>query len=292
MRSRPRTEARVRGARLPDPQRLGEAMIPRETLIAELGHIVGPGQVLTSARDTRGYTRGFRYGSGPVAAVVRPGSLVEQWRVLNASIAAGRIVIFQAANTGLTGGSTPWGDDYDREIVLVSLRRLKGVHLIDGGRQVVCLPGATLDALEKALRPLGTGAAFGDRVVLHRRLGARRHLQQLRRRADPARAGLYRDDALRRGPRGRLRRPRQPPRPAARQRPRGDPRPRRARRPARARADRGLGVGPRIRHPRPRRGSRDPCPLQRRSPPPARVRRLRRQARGLRGAPRHLRGGG
>ncbi len=130
-------------------------MTTREQLIAELGRIVGSGHVLTAERDTRGYTRGFRYGNGPVAAVVRPGSLVEQWRVLNAAIAAGRIVIFQAANTGLTGGSTPWGDDYDREIVLVSLRRLTGVHLIDGGRQVVCLPGATLDALEKALRPLG-----------------------------------------------------------------------------------------------------------------------------------------
>jgi len=130
-------------------------MTTREQLIAELGRIVGSGQVLTAERDTRGYVRGFRYGSGPVAAVVRPGSLVEQWRVLNAAMAAGRIVIFQAANTGLTGGSTPWGDDYDREIVLVSLRRLKGVHLLDGGRQVVCLPGATLDSLEKALRPLG-----------------------------------------------------------------------------------------------------------------------------------------
>jgi D-lactate dehydrogenase len=127
----------------------------RKDLIAELGRIVGARHVLTSARATRGYTRGFRYGGGPVVAVVRPGSLVEQWRVLNAAIAASRIVILQAANTGLTGGSTPWGDDYDREIVLVSLRRLKGVHLIDGGRQVVCLPGATLDALEKALRPLG-----------------------------------------------------------------------------------------------------------------------------------------
>ena len=130
-------------------------MKSKDALIAELGRIVGTGHVLTAERDTRGYTRGFRYGSGPVAAVVRPGSLVEQWRVLKAAIAAGRIVIFQAANTGLTGGSTPWGDDYDREIVLVSLRRLKGVHLIDGGRQAVCLPGATLDALEKALRPLG-----------------------------------------------------------------------------------------------------------------------------------------
>jgi len=127
----------------------------RASLVAELGTIVGSSHVLTAERQTRGYTRGFRYGSGPVAAVVRPGSLVEQWRVLKAAIASGHIVIFQAANTGLTGGSTPWGDHYDREIVLVSLRRLKGVHLIDGGRQVVCLPGATLDTLEKALRPLG-----------------------------------------------------------------------------------------------------------------------------------------
>ncbi|WP_261401954.1 D-lactate dehydrogenase [Chenggangzhangella methanolivorans] len=70
-------------------------------------------------------------------------------------VEAGRAAIFQAANTGLTGGSTPWGDDYDREIVLVSVMRLKGVHLIEEGRQVCCLPGATLDSLEKLLRPLG-----------------------------------------------------------------------------------------------------------------------------------------
>jgi D-lactate dehydrogenase len=130
-------------------------MTDRDTLLADLGRIVGRRHVLTAARDTRRFTRGFRYGSGPVAAVVRPGTLIEQWRVLNAVIAAGRIAIFQAANTGLTGGSTPWGEDYDREIVLVSTMRLKGIHLIDGGRQVLCLPGATLDALEKRLRPLG-----------------------------------------------------------------------------------------------------------------------------------------
>ena len=136
----------------PDPVRIP---VSRDDLIAELGRIVGSSHVLTAERETRAFTRGFRFGGGPVAAVVRPGGLVEQWRVLNAAIAAGRAVIFQAANTGLTGGSTPWGEDYDREIVLVSLRRLKGVHLIDDGRQVVCLPGATLDTLEKRLRPLG-----------------------------------------------------------------------------------------------------------------------------------------
>lgn len=130
-------------------------MITREALIASLRGIVGAGHVLTADRETRRFTRGFRFGGGPVAAVVRPGTLVEQWRVLNAVIAAGRAVIFQAANTGLTGGSTPWGDDYDREIVLVSTLRLKAVHLIDGGAQVVCLPGSTLDELEKRLRPLG-----------------------------------------------------------------------------------------------------------------------------------------
>jgi len=127
----------------------------RGALLNRLCAIVGAAQVLTASRATRRYTRGFRYGGGPVAAVVRPGSLVEMWRALNVAVEAGRAVIFQAANTGLTGGSTPWGEDYDREIVLISVMRLKGIHLIESGRQVLCLPGATLDALEKRLRPLG-----------------------------------------------------------------------------------------------------------------------------------------
>jgi len=33
--------------------------------------------------------------------------------------------------------------------------RMRTLHIIEGGRQVVCLPGATLDQLEKALKPLG-----------------------------------------------------------------------------------------------------------------------------------------
>jgi len=129
-------------------------MVPSQTLLAEFGRIVGPAHVLTAERATRRYSRGFRFGGGKVEAVVRPGSLVEQWRVLKAAVAAGRIVIFQAANTGLTGGSTPWGDDYDRNIVLISTLRLAKVHLVNGGEQVVALPGATLNQLEQLLRPL------------------------------------------------------------------------------------------------------------------------------------------
>ena len=89
-------------------------------LIKQLKAIVGDSYVLTSPESTRQYRTGFRFGSGPVLAVVRPGSLVEQWKVLNACVAANKIIIMQAANTGLTGGSTPDGDDYDREIVIVS----------------------------------------------------------------------------------------------------------------------------------------------------------------------------
>ncbi|MEH3038253.1 MAG: D-lactate dehydrogenase [Sphingomonas adhaesiva] len=122
-------------------------------LLAQLRGIVGRRHVLTGAR-TRRFATGYRYGAGEVLAVVRPGTLVEQWRALAACVAADVIVIAQAANTGLTGGSTPDGA-YDRPVVLMSVTRIAGIHPIDGGRQVVCLPGATLDRLEQLLAPLG-----------------------------------------------------------------------------------------------------------------------------------------
>jgi len=126
-----------------------------DKLLAQLRDAVGRAHVLTGDRATRRYRKGYRFGDGPVLAVACPGTLLELWRVLQATVAAGRIVLMQAANTGLTGGSTPDGDGYDRGIVLVSTRRVTGVHVLDGGRQVVCLPGATLDVLEQRLAPLG-----------------------------------------------------------------------------------------------------------------------------------------
>jgi len=126
-----------------------------DTLIAALQRIVGPSHVLTGPQATRRFTNGIRFGSGPVVAVVRPGSLVEQWRVLKACIAANKVVIMQASNTGVTGGSTPDGDDYDRGVVLINTLRIDGLHLIRDGAQVVCLPGTTLFHLEKALDRIG-----------------------------------------------------------------------------------------------------------------------------------------
>jgi D-lactate dehydrogenase len=131
------------------------AHVDTDRLLSRLSGIVGRRHLLTKDSETRRYRTGFRFGTGNALAVVRPGSLVEQWRVLEACIEADTIVIAQASNTGLTGGSTPDGNDYDRPVVIISTSRMRKVHLIDGGRQVVCLPGATLDQLEQLLRPLG-----------------------------------------------------------------------------------------------------------------------------------------
>lgn len=117
--------------------------------------IVGKPNVLQNDTQTRHYRQGHRYGGGDVLAVVVPGTLLEQWQVLQAAVAADCVVIMQAANTGLTGGSTPFGGDYDRPVVLISTRRLAGIQVIQEGQQVICLPGATLDALEKTLAPYG-----------------------------------------------------------------------------------------------------------------------------------------
>lgn len=129
-------------------------VVASHSLIDRLRAIVGPRDVLTGAARTRRFTTGYRFGEGVVLAVARPRTLVELWRTLQTCVEAGVIIIMQSANTGLTGGSTPNGS-YDRGVVLINTLRIKGIHPIDGGRQVVCLPGATLYELEAILKPLG-----------------------------------------------------------------------------------------------------------------------------------------
>ena len=124
-------------------------------LINELSRLVGHAHLLTDPAKTARYRKGFRSGHGDALAVVFPGSLLELWRVLNACVNADKIILMQAANTGLTEGSTPSGNDYDRDIVIISTLRLDKLHLLDNGEQVLAWPGTTLYSLEKALKPLG-----------------------------------------------------------------------------------------------------------------------------------------
>ncbi|OIX92347.1 D-lactate dehydrogenase [Pantoea sp. Ae16] len=124
-------------------------------LVADLRRLVGASHLLTDAEQTARYRTGFRSGAGDALAVVFPGSLLELWRVLQALVSADAIILMQAANTGLTEGSTPSGNDYDRPVVIVSTLRLDRLQLIDGGKQILAFPGSTLYQLEKTLKPLG-----------------------------------------------------------------------------------------------------------------------------------------
>lgn len=125
------------------------------SLISQLRQIVGDKYLITDPSKSEAYRSGYRFGNGNALAVVRPGNLTEFWAILKACVGADVIVIAQAANTGLTGGSTPDGNDYDRDIVIINAMRISGIQLINDAQQVVCLPGSTLNELEIALKPHG-----------------------------------------------------------------------------------------------------------------------------------------
>ncbi|HFT5241047.1 TPA: D-lactate dehydrogenase [Yersinia enterocolitica] len=124
-----------------------------QILLNKLQQIVGARGLLTGERQTERYRTGFRSGGGTALAVVFPATLLQQWQLLQACVAADTIVIMQAANTGLTEGSTPSGHDYDRPIVILSTLRLNKIQLLNNGKQIIGFPGSTLNQLEKMLKP-------------------------------------------------------------------------------------------------------------------------------------------
>lgn len=125
-----------------------------DTFFTQLTNIVGQDNLLINQSKTEYYRKGFRSGEGDALCVVFPDSLWVQWQVLKACVASNKIIIMQAANTGLTEGSTPKGDDYDRDIVIINTTKMNGLHVIKEGAQVISFPGATLHQLEQKLRPL------------------------------------------------------------------------------------------------------------------------------------------
>lgn len=126
----------------------------KHDLIAEFIKIVGEEHVLTQEKKTEYYRSGFRSGSGKALAVLFPSSLVEQWQLLQAAVRANCIIIMQAAKTGLTEGSAPSGEDYDREVVVINIMRINALHLINDGKQIVSLPGVSLHQLDKRLKTI------------------------------------------------------------------------------------------------------------------------------------------
>ena len=123
-------------------------------IVNELKLISGDKHVITSKWGKEPFSKGWRYGGGETLAIVKPGTLLEIWKVLQKCVEYDLIVIMQAANTGLTGGSTPFGKGYDRSIIVVNTLRIKSIQIIDSGNQIIALAGSSLYDLENILKPL------------------------------------------------------------------------------------------------------------------------------------------
>ena len=123
--------------------------------IKDIESIVGKRQLITARWRKQPYSKGWRYGEGKAFAVAKPKSLIEIWKILEICVRDNIIIIMQAANTGLTGGSTPYGNDYDRQILIINTMRINDIHIINKGKQIIGLTGSTLYNLEKKLKPYG-----------------------------------------------------------------------------------------------------------------------------------------
>ena len=124
-------------------------------IIKDLGNIIGEKNIITTEWGKLPFSKGWRYGEGEALAVAKPGTLFEMWQIIEICVDMDIIIIMQAANTGLTGGSTPFGDDYDRPILIINTRRISNIHVLNEGKQIVSFAGSTLIGLEKKLGPYG-----------------------------------------------------------------------------------------------------------------------------------------
>lgn len=125
----------------------------QQKALDEFKAIMGADKVLHAEHATRPFSKGYRFGGGALFAVLRPTSLVEIWKALQVCLEHDFMVIPQASNTGLTGGSGPGFQDYDRPIVLISTHLINRVHLINNAREAISLAGTTLIQLTDALKP-------------------------------------------------------------------------------------------------------------------------------------------
>ena len=123
-------------------------------LLQQLQDVVGQNQIIINKQKSRPFRFGWRTGGGDALAVLKPQSLLVLYQALQVCVKHKAIIIMQAANTGLTEGSTPSGDDYDRPIIIVNTLAMDQLYLLEQGQQALSFPGATLFSLEKLLRPI------------------------------------------------------------------------------------------------------------------------------------------
>ncbi|PPR25875.1 MAG: D-lactate dehydrogenase [Alphaproteobacteria bacterium MarineAlpha9_Bin4] len=123
----------------------------KKQLIYRIVEIVGKDNFLISASEMAPFKNGWRTQSGECKGVITPSTLLEMWKIIKLLVKNNKIILMQASNTSLTGGSTPNGK-YDRELFIINTLKLNNIYLINKAEQIVALPGSTLYSLENKLR--------------------------------------------------------------------------------------------------------------------------------------------
>lgn len=132
-----------------------ESTASSSVILSELTIVLSAQNVKADPKKNAHFRKGWRTGDGSALAVIFPQTLLQLWESLKVCVKSNAIIVMQAANTGLTEGSTPSGNDYDRPVVVINTLAINQLYLINAGQQVVSLPGATLHQLEKQLTNIG-----------------------------------------------------------------------------------------------------------------------------------------
>lgn len=134
-----------------------------DTALARIKAIVGPSGWLSEPADTQPYERDERgLLNGRALMVVRPKTTAEVAQVIHECAQARLPVIPQGGNTGLVGGSGPYGAE---PAILLSLTRMTALRSLDAANFTLSVDaGCTLATVQKAaqdidrLFPLSLGA--------------------------------------------------------------------------------------------------------------------------------------
>ncbi|MGB3725008.1 MAG: D-lactate dehydrogenase, partial [Glaciecola sp.] len=122
-----------------------------EILLSYFEIAISANNISADPKHNQHYRKGWRSGEGSALCVIFPQTLDHLFKALIICVQNNLVIVMQAANTGLTEGSTPSGNDYDRPVVVINTLALNDLHLINKGEQVISMPGATLHKLEQTL---------------------------------------------------------------------------------------------------------------------------------------------
>lgn len=144
--------SRISSAKLSAVNMPSQDILSSDQVLDKLTDVLGARNVQADSEKNKYYRMGWRSGGGNALAVLFPQTLLEIWRCLEVCVEGSCIIIIQAAKTGLTEGSTPSGNDYDRPVVVINTLAIDQLYLINDNEQVISLAGATLHQLQSQLK--------------------------------------------------------------------------------------------------------------------------------------------